>query len=87
MSEDTTSRLFAKLDDLSDRMARVEVKIDEHNKYAATLEHEIGKVQEDIMDHDRRINELEQTKAGATSVKEFIGWAVAIVAAIWGVLK
>ncbi len=87
MSEDMTSRLFAKLDDLSDRMARVEVKIDEHNKYASSLENEIGKVQEDLVEHDRRINDLEQAKAGATSVKEFIGWAVAVVAAIWGTLK
>jgi len=87
MSEDTMARLFAKLDDLSDRMARVEVKLDEHNKYASNLESEIGKVQEDLIEHDRRINDLEQAKAGAASVKEFIGWAVAIVAAIWGVLK
>lgn len=87
MGDDTIVRLFKKLDDLSERMARVETKIDEHNKYASGLEQDIGLIREEITEHERRLSELEQAKAGAVSIKEFVGWIVAIAATVWGWLK
>lgn len=87
MGDDTIVRLFKKLDDLSERMARVETKIDEHNKYASGLEQNIGQIRDEITGHEKRINELEQAKAGASSIKEFIGWIAAVAATLWGWLK
>lgn len=87
MGDDTIVRLFKKLDDLSERMARVETKIDEHNKYASGLEQNIGQIREEITGHEKRINELEQAKAGAVSIKEFVGWIAAVAATLWGWLK
>lgn len=87
MGDDAIIRIFVKLDNIADRMARVETKIDEHNKYANGLENDISKVKESLTEHGRRFGKLNQTKAGATSVKEFIAWGVAIAATIWGWMK
>lgn len=80
MDEAQIIKLMDKLSELSERMARVETLLQTN--------HDADKaIAKTLADHDERIDALEQSKASAMSVKEFIAWSLAFGVALWGVLK
>lgn len=80
MDEAQVIKLMDKLSELSERMARVETLLQTN--------HDADKaIAKTLADHDERIDALEQSKASAMSVKEFIAWSLAFGVALWGVLK
>lgn len=87
MGDDTIVRLFNKIDNISARLAVVETILKENREHRRNIETDMSDLKTSIVDQGRRVGGLEQTKAGATSIKEFIAWGVAIAAMIWGVMK
>ncbi len=80
MDEAQIIKLMDKLSELSERMARVETLLQTN--------HDADKaIAKTLADHDERIDALEQSKASAMSIKEFIAWSLAFGVALWGVLK
>lgn len=87
MGEESTARLFVLTDDIRQRLASVETLLKENREYRKNIEKDISNLKISLADQGRRVGCLEQTKAGATSIKEFIAWGVAIAAMIWGIMK
>lgn len=80
MEDSQLIKLYDKLSELSERMAKVETMLQtravENERLIATLD-----------EHEERITTLEENKARLFGVKEFIAWAVAVAIALWGVMK
>ena len=80
MEDSQLIKLYDKLSELSERMAKVETMLQsravENERFIATLD-----------EHDERITTLEENKARLFGVKEFIAWAIAVAIALWGVMK
>ena len=80
MEDSQLIKLYDKLSELSERMAKVETMLQtravENERFIATPD-----------EHDERITTLEENKARLFGVKEFIAWAIAVAIALWGVMK
>lgn len=74
------TRLYDRLSEISERIARVETmlqtRVAESERINATLD-----------EHDSRLSALEERTAKAFGVKEFAAWAIAIAISVWGVMK
>ena len=77
---DEQSRIYEKLSEISERLARVEVLLSEStgNMHDMKLT---------LRDHETRINELESHKDAAFGMKDIVTWLVMAGIALWGVLK
>ena len=80
MDEAQIVKLMDKLSEMSERLARVETMLQAN---ASEYKH----INDTLLDHDERLNLLEQAKASAMSIKELIAWSAAFGVALWGVLK
>ena len=80
MDESQIMKLMDKLSEMSERLARVETMLQAN---ASEYKH----INDTLIDHDERLDLLEQAKASAMSVKEVVAWTLAFGVALWGVLK
>ena len=80
MDSEQVMKLMDKLSEMSERLARVETMLQAN---ASEYKH----ISDTLLDHDERLDLLEQSKASAMSVKELIAWSLAFGVALWGVLK
>lgn len=87
MADDNVTRIFALLDDILQRTTKVETILEESKKYHDDFEKDLLDIRKSVMVQGERIGRLEQAKAGAVAIREFIAWGVAIVAALWAVMK
>lgn len=87
MADVSAARIFALLDDILQRTTKVETILEESKKYHSGLEKDVLDVRRSVASHGERIGKLEQTKAGAVAIREFIAWGVAVVAAVLAVIK
>ena len=74
------SRVYDKLSEISERLARVEVLLSE-------LTGDVRDMKATLRDHETRINELESHKDAAFGMKDIVTWLVITGIALWGVLK
>ena len=74
------SRVYDKLSEISERLARVEVLLSE-------LTGDVRDMKTTLRDHETRINELESHKDATIGMKDVITWLVMAGIALWGVLK
>lgn len=79
MNDEQVMKLMDKLSELSERIARVEIMLRER---ASELE-EVNCI---LKQHNDRIAVLEQNKASMREIIGFIGWAIAMLIAIWSVI-
>lgn len=79
MNDEQVMKLMDKLSELSERIARVETMLRER----ATELEEINCV---LKQHNDRIAVLEQNRASMRDIIGFIGWAIAMVIAVWSVI-
>lgn len=73
-------KIMNKLSEISERLVRVETlldKITDDNKA----------IKERLMNHEGRLQDLEQHKSTVISAKDIFTWAVMAAIALWGVLK
>ena len=73
-------KIMVKLSEISERLVRVETlldKITDDNKA----------IKERLMNHEGRLQDLEQHKSTVVSAKDIFTWAVMAAIALWGVLK
>lgn len=98
MGDDTTVRIFAKLDDISDRLARMEAAQGErktvHEHEIRLMEQELMEMKEVVTRMGERVGRLENMNTGFFAVKNFITATIAILgsiigttAALWGLMK
>ena len=74
------NRVYDKLSEISERLARVEVLLSE-------LTGDVRDMKTTLRDHETRINELESHKDATIGMKDVITWLVMAGIALWGVLK
>ena len=77
---DEQGRVYEKLSEISERLARVEVLLSE-------LTGDVRDMKATLRDHETRINELESHKDAAFGMKDIVTWLVITGIALWGVLK
>lgn len=80
MSEDTIVRLFAKVDTISDRLARLDTRMAERDR----REQEIGRTLEDVT---RRLHELELGTSKISGGRELVAWLVTTAIALYGIVQ
>ena len=71
-------KMLEKLSDISERLAKVEVMLNERSR--ATSE-----IVETLEQHEERIRELEQSDTEMFTTKSLFVWGVATLIAAWGV--
>ena len=80
MDEAQIIKIYDKLSEVSERVARMEAMLQtravENERLIATLD-----------EHEERIAALEENKARFFGVKEFLAWSIAVGIAVWGVSK
>ena len=79
MNDEQVMKLMDKLSELSERIARVETMLRER-------ESELKEINCILKQHNDRIAVLEQNKASMREIIGFIGWAIAMLIAIWSVI-
>lgn len=98
MGDETTVRIFAKLDDIGERLARMEAAQGERK---AMHEHEIRLMEQELMEvkgavekMGERVGRLENASTGLFAVKNFVAAAIALAgsivgttAALWGMMR
>lgn len=98
MGDDTTIRIFTKLDDISDRLARMEAAQGErktvHEREMRLIEEDLMDLKESVRKMGARVGRLENTSTGFFAVKNFVTAAIAVVgsiigttAALWGLMR
>ena len=80
MSEDTIRRLFAKVDIISERLARLDTRIEERDRRCQDYSHTID-------DLAKRTHDLELAGSQAGGARHFFVWLIATAIALYGVLK
>lgn len=80
MSEDTIVRLFAKVDTISDRLARLDTRMAERDR----REQEIGRTLEDVT---HRLHELELGTSKISGGRELVAWLVTTAIALYGIVQ
>ena len=73
-------RVLSKLDDITERLVKVETLIGERAN-------DISAMYRRIEDLEKRVSELEKHKTQVISAKDIFTWAVMAAIALWGVLK
>lgn len=87
MADDNVMRIFALLDDILQRTTKVETILEESRKFHDDFEKDLNVLRAGLVAQGERIGRLEQAKAGAVAIREFVAWGVATVAAVWAVMK
>lgn len=87
MADDNVTRIFALLDDILQRTTKVETILEESKKYHDDFEKDLALLRTGLASQGERIGRLEQAKAGAVAIREFVAWGVATIAAVWAVMK
>lgn len=87
MADDNVTRIFALLDDILQRTTKVETILEESRKYHDDFEKDLIMLRDNLASQEKRIGKLEQAKAGAVAIREFIAWGAAIVSVMWAVMK
>lgn len=87
MADDNVTRIFALLDDILQRTTKVETILEESKKYHDDFEKDLLDIRKSVMVQGERIGRLEQAKAGAVAIREFVAWGVATIAALWALTK
>ena len=80
MNDENTIKLFEKLSDISERLAKVETMLAERTK--ATAE-----IIESIEQHEERITHLEQDTTKVFVAKNVVVWGIATIIALAGVVQ
>ena len=80
MTDEQLIKLYEKLSEVSERIARIETML-------VTQDAENVRLRAIIDEHEERIGKLEETSAKVFGVREFIAWAIAVVIGIAGVIK
>lgn len=80
MSEDTIVRLFAKVDTISDRLARLDTRMAERDR----REQEIGRTLQDVT---HRLHELELGTSKISGGRELVAWLVTTAIALYGIVQ
>ena len=80
MSEDKLDRLYDKVSEMSERMARVETMMTE-------LTRDMQDVRHTLRNHEERLNGLESHKEATIGAKDIITWLAMAGIALWGVLS
>lgn len=80
MSEDTIVRLFAKVDSISERLAR----LDTHMAECDRREQDISRTLDAVT---RRLHELEIASSAMSGSREVIAWLVTTAIALYGILR
>ena len=75
-----SERLYEKLAEISERLARVEVMMSE-------LTDDMKDTKQTLRNHEARIKELESHKDATVGAKDIITWLVMAGIALWGVMK
>lgn len=79
MEPNDVVKMLEKLSDISERLAKVEVMLNERVRAA-------GDILDTLEQHEDRIRELEQSDAEMFTTKNLFVWGVATLIAAWGVL-
>ncbi|BAL85087.1 hypothetical protein SELR_pSRC300140 (plasmid) [Selenomonas ruminantium subsp. lactilytica TAM6421] len=79
MTDEQVIKLYEKLSEVSERIARIETML-------VTQETENTRLRAIIDEHDERLGKLEESSAKVFGVREFIAWAIAVAIAIAGVV-
>lgn len=79
MEQTDVVKMLEKLSDISERLAKVEVMLNERVRAA-------GDILDTLEQHEERIRELEQSDAEMFTTKNLFVWGVATLVAAWGVL-
>jgi len=69
-----------KLSEISERLVRVETLLDK-------ITDDNDAIKERLMNHEGRLQDLEQHRTQVISAKDIFTWAVMAAIALWGVLK
>lgn len=80
MSEDTIVRLFAKVDGILDRLARLDTRMAERDR----REQEMSRSLEDL---NRRLRGLELASSAMSGRRELVAWLVTTAIALYGILR
>ena len=80
MSEDTIRRLFAKVDIISERLARLDTRIEERDRRCRDYSHTIDEL-------TKRTHDLELAGSHEGGARQFFVWLIATSIALYGVLK
>lgn len=80
MSEDTIVRLFAKVDGISDRLARLDTRMAERDR----REQEITR---SLADVSRRLHAVELGTSKVSGGRELVAWLVTTAIALYGILR
>ena len=80
MNNEQIIKLYDKLSEVSERIARIETML-------VSQENENKRLSDLIEGHEERIAALEERSAQFFGVREFIAWAIAVAIGIAGVLK
>lgn len=79
MEQTDVVKMLEKLSDISERLAKVEVMLNERS-------HATSEILETLEQHEERIRELEQSDTEMFTTKNLFVWGVATLIAVWGVL-
>ena len=77
MEPNDVVKMLEKLSDISERLAKVEVMLNERSR--ATSE-----IVETLEQHEERIRELEQSDTEMFTTKNLFVWGIAVLIALWG---
>ena len=80
MSEDTIRRLFAKVDTISERLARLDTRIEERDRHCRDIAHTID-------DLGKRTHDLELAGSQLGGARTFFVWLAATAIALYGILQ
>ncbi len=80
MSEEQSIKLYEKLSDIAERVARMETMLREREK-------ENERIILTQKDHERRIKALEDKQSKFFGAKEFAAWLLTTALAVWGLVK
>jgi len=73
-------KIMNKLSEISERLVRVETLLDK-------ITDDNDAIKERLMNHEGRLQDLEQHRTQVISAKDIFTWAVMAAIALWGVLK
>jgi len=86
MAEDSIQRIFKALDDILQRLTKVETILEGSQKCHEDIEKDILAMRRVQATQEERIVRLEQAKAGVVAIREFAAWAAAIASAMYAYL-
>lgn len=80
MNDEKLDRLFNKVSEMSERLARLETMIHERTDDTKEIRDMVGR-------HEKRLSELEKHSSAVIGAKDIITWLAMAGIALWGVLK